>query len=287
PMTSPWFNVPYLYCRMRFDVSHQWRRFDPKEGPQANVWHHSANYTVAATFRLQLQRDNWLSPSFHNPQITFHVSGWSEAGLSEGQKGGLLSRSRASFSGSTGAGSATLTLYTDEGHVGSLSVGDLINGGQGLPLTYTVQNWLQGAGGKPSKEESVVGLLLQQPFPEQPGAVLLAAKPSHITLNSPFCPAVSACEDPVISGSIRVTPGLPTFRIVDDTVEQKPLRNCRLRVLCPDGAERECVTDEEGEVFLPRTGKDVYTLLEVIADGAPLTLAERGAWTLENLPDPS
>ncbi|RYZ38636.1 MAG: hypothetical protein EOO71_23215 [Myxococcaceae bacterium] len=284
-MSSPWFNVPFLHCRMRFDVAHAWRRSDPKEGPKANVWHHSANYTVAATFRLQLRKDDWMRPTFHHPKVTFRVTGWAEWGMSEGNQGPLWSRGRRTFSGSTGVGPATLTLYVDEGHVASLSVGELINGSSGLPLKYTEQNWLGGAGGKASKEEGVIGLLLQQPFPTEPGPVRLAAKPKHLSLSTPFCLGVSACEEPVVSGSIRLTPGLPTFRIVDDTVDQNPIPHCRLRVLCPDGAERECVTDEEGEVFLPRTGKDVYTLLEVLRGGAPFNLAEQGPWTVDAGPD--
>ena len=69
------------------------------------------------------------------------------------------------------------------------------------------------------------------------------------------------------------------------SLDQNPIPHSRVRVLCPDGVEREYETDDEGEIFLPRTGKDVYTLVEVLQDCAPMSLSVPGTWNVDVIPD--
>ncbi|MCY1041879.1 hypothetical protein OV208_11195 [Corallococcus sp. bb12-1] len=285
-MSSPWFDVPFLYCRLRLRVSHTFDKRDAADGPMANIWHHRADFAVSGMFRLQ-NVPGEMRPTFHNPKVSFRIAG-DAVGVVVAGDGSMESGTRNSCAVRTTPGPFTLTLYPDDKNTANLATGE-VDGNDGLPFKMLTQGWLKTSFGHheetTTRGEGVLSLLLQQPFPDKPGEVRLQAEPSALVLSTPFCPGVTACEMPVILGGVRLTPGLPTFRIVDDTLEQKPIPHCRVRVLCPDGTERECVTDEEGNIFLPSSGKDVYTLLEVLDDGGPLALAQPGEWSLEPLQD--
>ncbi|MCY1030234.1 hypothetical protein OV207_02110 [Corallococcus sp. BB11-1] len=125
--------------------------------------------------------------------------------------------------------------------------------------------------------------LLQWKIPETPGE-LRFDETSCTSLEAIDCCRWN-CERPKISGVLRLTPGIPAFRIVDDSMEQNPIPNCRIRVRGPGRQEQEFETDAHGEVFIPRTGDEVYTLLGVVQDEAPLAGALLGGWTVESMPD--
>jgi hypothetical protein len=283
-MSSSWSDVPYLFCHLRLDVSHQFRKRNAEEGPEGNVFSHSTEFVVAGTFRLR-REDGEVRPFFVNEKVTLQVSGWSSAGMSGGSgEGAWESGHRMAFSGRTGPGAITLELYPDDKYVASLAS----RGDQAFTFKAPIHAWLRGPGNLQEthgEEEGTISILLQQPFPAQAGEVRFQAKPSAIMLSTPFCPGTTACEDPQVSGTLRLTPGVPALRIVDDTMDQNPIPHCRVRVLCPDGVTREFVADEAGEVFIPRSGEDVHTLVEVLQDSAPLSAAQPGPWHVDVTPD--
>ncbi|NOK15907.1 hypothetical protein [Corallococcus carmarthensis] len=137
-----------------------------------------------------------------------------------------------------------------------------------------------------SDEESDFGLevsVRDWRVPETPGELRFDEKTDGLSQRLDCCNIF--CPGPEFSGVLRLTPGIPAFRIVDDSVEQNPIPHCRIRVRGPGGREQELVTDARGEVFIPRTGDEVYTLLEVVQDELPLSEAHLGDWTVESMPD--
>ncbi|WP_147445564.1 hypothetical protein [Corallococcus aberystwythensis] len=119
--------------------------------------------------------------------------------------------------------------------------------------------------------------------PETPGELRFDEKTDSSNRHLGCCNIY--CPGPEFSGVLRLTPDMPAFRIVDDSAEQNPIPHCRIRVRGPDGREQEFVTDARGEVFIPRAGNEVYTLLEVLQDEMPLAGALPGDWTVESMPD--
>ncbi|RKH45631.1 hypothetical protein [Corallococcus llansteffanensis] len=284
-MPSPWFDVPYVFCRLRLTVSHAFRKKEAGGGADALVTSHSTDYVVAGTFRLQRMRDS-LRPYFSNPKVSLRVAGWSLSGMSSGSgESAFETGTRKDFAGSTTPGPVILEIYPDDKHQANFQTQD----DNAFEIKLATHSWERSGAGFNQEardtEEGHISFLIQQPFPAKPGEVRLQDKPPFVLLNTPFCLAVTACEPPRISGSFRLTPGLPAFRIVDDTVDQNPIPHCRVRVQCPDGVAREFVADDAGEIFIPRSGKDVYTLLEVLEDAAPLCLSRPAGWTIEAMPD--
>jgi hypothetical protein len=283
-MSSSWSDVPYLFCHLRLDVSHQFRKRNAEDGPDGTVFSHSTEFIVAGSFRLH-RADGGSNPYFVNEKVTLQVSGWGLSGLSGGSgEGAWESGRRMAFSGRTAPGAITLGISPNDKYLATLQSRDI----QAFNLMLSVHEWARGGGTLQEghgEEEGTISILLQQPFPAQAGEVRFQAKPSALILSTPFCPSTTACEDPRVSGTLRLTPGVPALRIVDDTMDQNPIPHCRVRVLCPDGVTREFVADEAGEVFIPRSGEDVHTLVEILQDSAPLSAAQPGPWNVDVMPD--
>ncbi|RKH44586.1 hypothetical protein [Corallococcus sicarius] len=283
-MSSPWFDVPYVFCRLRMTVSHAFRKKEPGQEKDPLFTSHSTDYVIVGTFQLQRMPFS-VRPTFSNPKVSLRVSGWSLSGMSGGKGSGAWETgTRKDFTGNTTPGSVNLEIYPDEGHQTNFHTRDDDKFG----IKLATHSWERSSTGFNQEardtEEGHISFFLQQPFPAKPGEVRLKDKLPDLLLNTPFCLAVTACEPPRISGSFRLTPGLPAFRIVDDTVDQNPIPHCRVRVQCPDGVAREFVADDAGEVFIPRSGKEVYTLLEVLEDAAPVSLSRPVGWTVESMP---
>ncbi|RYZ40018.1 MAG: hypothetical protein EOO71_17715 [Myxococcaceae bacterium] len=277
-MNSPWSNVPFVYCR--FSLCHAHTVTEKSSSP-TGMRIHSVNCTISAVFRLQ--NESGVSPSFSNPCVSFRVVGRTQ-GLETDTD--LEIGLRMTFDGHATPGKVTLSF--ENGDPDKATLQTVFSNEHLFPVD--VHRWMSTPGFHREGDEQMPGcfiLRLQQPFPPEPGPVAFQPKPTALSQNiSPFCMRFS-CDAPIVLGNLRLTPDLPTFRIVDDTVEQRPFPHCRVRVRCPDGAEREFVTDEAGELFLSRADDDVYTLLEILDDGAPLSLARPGAWSVEPLQDVS
>ncbi|RKH27970.1 hypothetical protein D7Y13_36875 [Corallococcus praedator] len=283
-MSSLWFNVPFLYCRFRMLVSHSVR----EKRDEGLVSTHDAQVVIAGAFRLQAGH-GVQAPYFFNDAAVFRVQGRCvNESVQTGPVGRMEVKTTMVMSGVTTPNVVSLSIDPDFDHQGVFKTGadgrdpfvamqvDTVRKIVGENLNHTEQ------------EHSVDQLrikfsLLQWKLPEKPGELRFDETSGANVDSIDGCRW--DCERPKISGVLRLTPGIPAFRIVDDSVEQNPVPNCRIRVQGPDRREQEFETDAQGEVFIPRTGDEVYTLLGVVQDEAPLAGALLGEWTVESMPD--
>ncbi|RKG82893.1 hypothetical protein [Corallococcus terminator] len=282
-MSSLWFNVPFLYCRFRMVVSHSVR-----QKTENGVSTHDAQVVIAGAFRLQAGH-SVLGPYFFNNHAVFRVQGrcvdaWFQAqpGYRQDVKTTML------MSGVTTPNVVSLRIHPEHDHQGVFKTGadgrdpfvamqvDTVRKIASANLNHSEEE-------HSVKEFRVAFAMGEWKIPEKPGELRFDAT-SGTSLESIDCCRLT-CERPEISGVLRLTPGIPAFRIVDDSVEQNPLPNCRIRVRGPDGREQEFETDAQGEVFISRTGDEVYTLLGVVQDELPLAGALLGEWAVESMPD--
>ncbi|RYZ39169.1 MAG: hypothetical protein EOO71_21140 [Myxococcaceae bacterium] len=280
-MPNSWSDVPFLYGRLHLVGGHRSQK-NTMPGHDS-LTTHDVNIVATAVFRLRGEQGGGFY--FHNPKVPFRVRGrmLHEFVFTEGDSRDSRG-STVDLSGSTTPGSVSLTLHPNDKYLAHLDLG----GNEPCVLATKARVWetISNSGGTHTNkgtldEEFSIRDLLSFTVPETPGQVRLDKAESLLGVFS-SCDRDCAVR---VSGLLRLTPDLPTFRIVDDTLDQNPIPHCRVRVLCPDGVEREYETDDEGEIFLPRTGKDVYTLVEVLQDRAPMSLSVPGTWNVDVIPD--
>jgi hypothetical protein len=280
-MSSPWFDVPALYCRVHLSASHRSR----EETMPAIHGFTTHDVTVSAVAAFQLVAAHGDRPYFRNEKATVRVQArlFNEFEYQGGGGTSIARGGRSTFAGVTKPSDVTLELFPEDKHTAILRLGSLDT----FKLKHRVETW-NTAPPKPSQGSSngefAIGTLLTLPFPKAPGPIRLDAFQKPLVV-APFSCCEARCEVRV-SGVLRLTPDVPVFHLADDTLDQNPLPRCRVRVRCPDGAEREFESDEYGDIFIPRaSAKDVYTLLEVLDDRAPQSAATATAWTVDTVPD--
>ncbi|RKG73196.1 hypothetical protein D7W79_26200 [Corallococcus exercitus] len=280
-MTSPWFDVSALYCRVLLSGSHRSR----KETIPAVHGYTTHDVTVSVVGTFQLVAAHGDRPYFRNDKVTLRVQArmFNEFEF-QGGGGELIRRGgRSTFGGVTQPSDVNLELQPGGKNTATLRLGSF----GPFTLKHRIEVW-DTSPPKPAQghvnEEFSVSTQLSLPFPQAPGPVRLdqAEQPP---IPCPFSCCDSGC-DIRVSGSLRITPDVPVFHLADDTLDQNPIPHCRVRVLCPDGVAREFESDEAGDIFIPRaSSKDVYTLLEVLDDRAPQSAALPGTWTVDTVPD--
>ncbi|RKH27967.1 hypothetical protein D7Y13_36860 [Corallococcus praedator] len=280
-MPSSWFDVPFLFCRLRIVASYTVREntmpsFDSLTTRDVEV-------AVSGAFRLQAAHG--LQPYFRNEQVSLHVRGRTRGEFVLIEKDTSLTRgATAKFAGTTTAGLVALTLFPGDKHEAQLALpfGEAFT----LPIksqvweTYTHPKGTHTNRGTVDDEFSI-GDHLTLTFPEKPGEVRLD-KAEPLIGFFPDCKTEGGVR---LTGLLRLTADIPAFHLADDTLDANPIPHCRVRVLCPDGVEREYESDEAGDIFIPRADKGVYTLVEVLHDRAPQSAAVPGAWSVDVIPD--
>ncbi|CAM3871089.1 hypothetical protein G4177_00685 [Corallococcus sp. ZKHCc1 1396] len=287
-MSSLWFNVPFLYCRFRMVIAHSTRRQGkPDSAGMRSESRHAAQVVISGSFRLQGSH-SVLGAYFHDTKAVYRVQGWiKDAVINTGPQFRQELLTTKVVSGLTTPGTVSLSIKPEFDHRATLSAFVLEEHRIRMQV-HTVQR-LASPNLNGSTEEDTVDVFDAQfnvcdgKVPETPGELRINEKTDGASAYVPDCQR--DCEKPMVSCVLRLTPGIPAFRIVDDSVEQNPIQNCRIRVRGPDGREQELETDAHGEVFIPRTGDEVYTLLGVVQDEAPLAGALLGEWTVESMPD--
>ncbi|RKH11060.1 hypothetical protein D7X74_26150 [Corallococcus sp. CA047B] len=274
-MPGQWSEVPVLYCRIQLVGSHTWRK-NQMPGLDSLTTHEVA---VVATAAFRLENTPGGGFSFRNDTVTFRVKGQIRGEFVLTEKDSRISKgSLTKLAGTTAPDLVTLELLPQEPRTAYLHLGNLA----GLILEVKTQVW-ERVGGQTHRgiidEEFSIKDLFTLTLPETPREVRLDLDTAKSLLGVFSCCAADCGVR--VSGVLRLTPDPPTFRIVDDSLDQNPIPHCRVRVRCPDGVEREFVTDDAGEVFIPRAGKDVYTLVEILHDSAPLSASESGRWTVD------
>ncbi|RKH03190.1 hypothetical protein [Corallococcus carmarthensis] len=280
-MTSPWFNVPALYCRVHLSASHRSR----EETMPAIHGYTTHDVTLSAVGTFQLVAAHGDRPYFRNEKVTLRVQAriFNELEFQGGGGETIRRGGRSTFGGVTQPSDVNLELTTEEKHEAYLRMGSM----GPFTLKHRIDVW-DTSPPKPAQghvnEEFNVDAMLSLTLPKTPGQVRLDAFEKSL-IGSPFSCCDSRCEVR-LSGLLRLTPDVPVFHLADDTLDQNPIPHCRVRVLCPDGATREFESDEAGDIFIPRAStKDVYTLLEVLDDRAPQSAAIPGTWTVDTVPD--
>ncbi|RKG82891.1 hypothetical protein [Corallococcus terminator] len=280
-MPSPWFDVPFLFCRLRIVASYTVRKNTMPSYDSLTT--RDVEVAVSGAFRLQAAHG--LQPYFRNEQVSLRVRGRTRGEFVLIERDTKVTKgATAKFAGTTTAGLVTLTLHPDDKNEAQME----LPSGQGftLPIKSHVWETLSYPGGTRTTRGTVddefsIGDFLTLTFPEKPGEVRLD-KAKALTGFFPECETEGGVR---LTGLLRLTADIPAFHLADDTLDANPIPHCRVRVLCPDGVEREYESDDAGDIFIPRADKGVYTLVEVLHDRAPQSAAVPGAWSVDVIPD--